>query len=216
MDQSSTLKDEMEYVPEVVILRIPKYVRILDQLRLLGRVVISSNDLGNLLQITPAQIRKDLSYFGKFGKQGRGYDIDYLLLALNKVLGIDKAWKACLIGVGRVGTAIINYPGFSPHGFEITACFDTDESRTNEKIAGIPIQPLENIKSFVQTNKIKIAIVAVPASKTQSVVDLLVSVGVKGILNYAPITPVVKNDIVIRTIDPVASLQSMTYYLRDV
>lgn len=216
MDQSSTLKDEMAYVPEVVILRIPKYVRILDQLRLLGRVVISSNDLGNLLQITPAQIRKDLSYFGKFGKQGRGYDIDYLLLALNKVLGIDKAWKACLIGVGRVGTAIINYPGFSPHGFEITACFDTDESRTNEKIAGIPIQPLENIKSFVQTNKIKIAIVAVPASKTQSVVDLLVSVGVKGILNYAPITPVVKNDIVIRTIDPVASLQSMTYYLRDV
>ena len=216
MDQSSTLKDEMAYVPEVVILRIPKYVRILDQLRLLGRVVISSNDLGNLLQITPAQIRKDLSYFGKFGKQGRGYDIDYLLLALNKVLGIDKAWKACLIGVGRVGTAIINYPGFSPHGFEITACFDTDESRTNEKIAGIPIQPLENIKSFVQTNKIIIAIVAVPASKTQSVVDLLVSVGVKGILNYAPITPVVKNDIVIRTIDPVASLQSMTYYLRDV
>ena len=216
MDQSSTLKDEMAYVPEVVILRIPKYVRILDQLRLSGRVVISSNDLGNLLQITPAQIRKDLSYFGKFGKQGRGYHIDYLLLALNKVLGIDKAWKACLIGVGRVGTAIINYPGFSPHGFEITACFDTDESRTNEKIAGIPIQPLENIKSFVQTNKIKIAIVAVPASKTQSVVDLLVSVGVKGILNYAPITPVVKNDIVIRTIDPVASLQSMTYYLRDV
>ena len=216
MDQSSTLKDEMAYVPEVVILRIPKYVRILDQLRLSGRVVISSNDLGNLLQITPAQIRKDLSYFGKFGKQGRGYDIDYLLLALNKVLGIDKAWKACLIGVGRVGTAIINYPGFSPHGFEITACFDTDESRTNEKIAGIPIQPLENIKSFVQRNKIKIAIVAVPASKTQSVVDLLVSVGVKGILNYAPITPVVKNDIVIRTIDPVAALQSMTYYLRDV
>ena len=216
MDQSSTLKDEMAYVPEVVNLRIPKYVRILDQLRLLGRVVISSNDLGNLLQITPAQIRKDLSYFGKFGKQGRGYDIDYLLLALNKVLGIDKAWKACLIGVGRVGTAIINYPGFSPHGFEITACFDTDESLTNEKISAIPIQPLENIKSFVQTNKIKIAIVAVPASKTQSVVDLLVSVGVKGILNYAPITPVVKNDIVIRTIDPVASLQSMTYYLRDV
>ena len=206
----------MAYVPEVVILRIPKYERILDQLRLSGRVVISSNDLGNLLQITPAQIRKDLSYFGKFGKQGRGYDIDYLLLALNKVLGIDKAWKACLIGVGRVGTALINYPGFSPLGFEITACFDTDESRTNEKIAGIPIQPLENIKSFVQTNKIKIAIVAVPASKTQSVVDLLVSVGVKGILNYAPITPVVKNDIVIRTIDPVASLQSMTYYLRDV
>ena len=216
MDQSSTRQDEMVYVPEVVILRIPKYVRILDQLRLSGRVVVSSNDLGNLLQMTPAQIRKDLSYFGKFGKQGSGYDIDYLLLALNKVLGIDKAWKACLIGVGRVGKAIINYPGFSPHGFEITACFDTDESRTNEKIAGIPIQPLENIKSFVQRNKIKIAIVAVPASKTQSVVDLLVSVGVKGILNYAPITPVVKNDIVIRTIDPVASLQSMTYYLRDV
>ena len=121
MNQNANHKDQTECVPEVVILRIPVYARVLNGLKSSGKTVISSNDLGKLLQITPAQIRKDLSYFGKFGKQGRGYNIDYLLSALNEILGIDQEWKACLVGVGGLGRAIINYPGFSPHGFEIVA-----------------------------------------------------------------------------------------------
>ena len=145
MNQNSDRKDQITFVPEVVILRIPVYVRVLKQLKASGKTVISSNSLGKLLQITPAQIRKDLSYFGKFGKQGRGYNIEYLLAALNKILGIDQEWKACLVGVGRLGTAIINYPGFSPHGFEIVACFDIDKSRINEPIAGMSIQPLDQV-----------------------------------------------------------------------
>ena len=215
MNQKADRKDQSACAPEVVILRIPVYVRILKQLKASGKTVISSNGLGKLLQITPAQIRKDLSYFGKFGKQGRGYNIEYLLTALNKILGIDQEWKACLVGVGRLGRAIINYPGFSPHGFEIVACFDIDKSRINEPIAGMSIQPLDQIKNLVRSNNIKIGIVSVPADQTQSVVDLLVAAGVKGILNYAPISPVVETDIIVRTIDPVTSMQSMTYYLKD-
>lgn len=215
MNQNSDHKDQTECVPEVVILRIPVYVRILNHLKSSGKTVISSNDLGNSLQITPAQIRKDLSYFGKFGKQGRGYNIDYLLSALNEILGIDQEWKACLVGVGGLGRAIINYPGFSPHGFEIVACFDIDKSVINKPIAGMPIHPVDQIGSLVKSKNIKIGIVSVPADQTQSVVDALVEAGVRGILNYAPISPVVGSKVIVRTIDPVTSLQSMTYYLKN-
>ena len=115
-------------VPEVVVLRLPIYARVLNQLMEDGIDVISSQQLGDLLQITPAQIRKDLSYFGRFGKQGRGYNITFLLDELRQILGINRGWRACLIGVGRLGRAIINYPGFSPEGFEIVAAFDSDST----------------------------------------------------------------------------------------
>ena len=111
-------------VPEVVVLRLPLYVRALSQLRDSGTDVVSSQQLGSLLQMTPAQIRKDLSYFGRFGKQGRGYNVRFLLHELREILGLDREWRACLIGVGRLGHAIINYPGFSPEGFKIVAAFD--------------------------------------------------------------------------------------------
>ena len=215
MNQNADHKDQTECVPEVVILRIPVYARVLNHLKSSGKTVISSNGLGKLLQITPAQIRKDLSYFGKFGKQGRGYNINYLLSALNKILGIDQEWKACLVGVGGLGRAIINYPGFSPHGFEIVACFDIDKSLINKSIAGLSIKPVDQIESVLTSHNIKIGIVSVPADQTQSVVDILVRAGVKGILNYAPISPVVASEVIVRTIDPVTSLQSMTYYLKD-
>ena len=106
-------------VPEVVILRLPLYVRVLTTLDEDRETVISSYQLGQLLQMTPAQIRKDLSYFGRFGKQGRGYNVLFLLEELKRILGIDHGWKACLIGAGGLGRAILNYPGFSPEGLEI-------------------------------------------------------------------------------------------------
>ena len=118
-------------VPEVVVLRLPLYVRVLTQVKDVGTSVISSQQLGQLLQMTPAQIRKDLSYFGRFGKQCRGYDIDFLLEELRQILGINHGWKACLVGVGRLGRAIINYPGFSPEGSEIAAAFETPNGAVN-------------------------------------------------------------------------------------
>ena len=121
-------------VPEVVVQRLPIYVRILSQLLDSKVEVISSHQLGGLLQMTPAQIRKDLSYFGRFGKQGRGYNIQFLLDELRQILGIDRAWKACLVGLGRLGRAIINYPGFSPEGFEIVAAFDNDIGQYNRNV----------------------------------------------------------------------------------
>ena len=206
--------DENILVPEVVVVRLPLYVRALTHLLSEGTEVVSSQQLGTRLQMTPAQIRKDLSYFGRFGKQGRGYNVRFLLEELRQILGLDREWPACLIGVGRLGRAIINYPGFTPEGFQILAVFDSSPDQVGSTVAGHLVQPVSELPEIVRSRKITIGIVAVPAVQAQSVIDLLVENNIKGILNYAPIAPKVPMNIVLRTIDPVLSLQSMTFYLR--
>lgn len=201
-------------VPEVVVLRLPLYVRALSQLLDQGTEVVSSQQLGSLLQMTPAQIRKDLSYFGRFGKQGRGYNVSFLLNELQEILGIDREWYACLIGVGRLGRAIINYPGFSPEGFSIIAAFDGDPSQVGTSLGGLIVQSMEELPEVVKEKGIVIGIVAVPAGQAQAVIDMLVENNIIGILNYAPVAAQVPRNIVMRNIDPVLSLQSMTFYLR--
>ena len=205
--------DSLE-VPEVVALRLPLYVRVLTQLSAEGSDVVSSQQLGGRLQMTPAQIRKDLSYFGRFGKQGRGYNIRSLLEELRQILGLEREWRTCLVGVGRLGKAIINYPGFAPEGFAIVAAFDRDPERVGGAIGGLKVQPMSDLSRTVESRKIDIGIVAVPAGEAQSVIDTLIEHGVRGILNYAPVAPSVPVGIVMRNIDPVLSLQSMTFYLQ--
>lgn len=207
------MSEEVSEVPEVVVLRLPLYVRALTQLLSEGISVVSSQQLGDRLQMTPAQIRKDLSYFGRFGKQGRGYNVQFLLKELRQILGLDRTWDACLVGVGRLGRAIINYPGFAPEGFNIVAAFDSDPEKVGTNIGGLMVQPMEQIAETVKARDIAIGIVAVPASQVQSVVDSLVKSHIRGILNYAPAAPQVPSHVVIRNIDPVLSLQSMTFYL---
>jgi redox-sensing transcriptional repressor len=201
-------------VPEVVVMRLPLYVRALTQLLADGSEVVSSQQLGSRLQMTPAQIRKDLSYFGRFGKQGRGYNVRFLLEKLRHILGLDRKWSACIIGVGRLGRAIINYPGFGPEGFQIVAAFDNSPERVGSTIAGLDVRPMSDLARIVEELDVDIGIVAVPAAQAQPVVDRLVEINIKGILNYAPVAPQVPMHIVMRNIDPVLSLQSMTFYLR--
>ena len=200
-------------VPEVVILRLPLYIRALTQMSEEGQAVVSSKSLGDRLQITPAQIRKDLSYFGRFGKQGRGYKIASLIEELTNILGLNRQWNSCIVGVGRLGKAIINYPGFVPEGFKIVSAFDNDESKIGQTVNEIQILPMNKIRSIVKENDIKIAILAVPATIAQRVISDLLDTNVKAILNYAPIAPKVPKTLILRNIDPVLSLQSMTYYL---
>ena len=202
-------------VPEVVISRLPQYVRILNRLLDDGIQVVSSQQLGEKLQVTPAQIRKDLSYFGRFGKQGRGYSVHDLLDRLRQILGIISPWNVAVVGVGRVGRAILSYPGFNPDGFHLVAAFDLNNSVVGETIGGLVVRKMDELDHVVAREEISIAIVAVPVEFTQNVVDQLVACGVKAILNYAPIAPQVREGIRIRNIDPILSLQSMTYYINE-
>ena len=201
-------------VPEVVVQRLPHYLNILSILRLDKTKIVSSEQLGYLAQITPAQIRKDLSYFGKFGKQGKGYSVNILVKRLREILGVNLQWEVCLIGVGRLGKALLSYPGFAPEGFNIIAAFDSDVDQIGQQIGKIKIKDIVELANFLQSSKIKIAIVAVPAHVTKDILNLLYDSGIKAVLNYAPFTPLDHKDMIIRNIDPVASLQSLTYHLK--
>ena len=200
-------------IPEVVINRLPVYARALSELAARGESVVSSQALGELLDVTPAQIRKDLSYFGRFGKQGRGYNVASLLAKLQEILGIDRQWRLLLVGVGRLGQAIAEYGGFGPHGFHITAAFDANPSVVGSEVGGVTVQDIEKLDSYLASNRIDIGIVAVPAQEAQIVVNKLVKAGIRAILNYAPTVIQVPDGVWVRYIDPVAVLHSMTYYL---
>lgn len=213
--ESGTETTDVENVPEVVVQRLPLYVRVLSQFASAGTEVISSEQLGAHLQMTPAQIRKDLSYFGRFGKQGRGYDVGNLALRLRSILGLDSQWNAALIGIGRLGRAVAAYPGFEPEGFRIVAAFDADDRMVGHVVGSLRVQALSELVATVRERQIKIGIVTVPASHAQEVINLIVRAGIKSILNYAPIAPVVPPDVRVRGVDPVLSLQSMTFYLKD-
>ncbi len=202
-------------VPEVVVARLPQYVRVLNMLLSEGVQVANSQMLGEKLQVTPAQIRKDLSYFGRFGKQGRGYSVRRLLDELKQILGLNSQWNVIVIGVGRLGRAILSYPGFTPDGFHLVAALDNDPGLVGQDVDGLVVRPMEELHQVVKEYGISIAVVAVPGVHTQEVIDRLVECGVRAILNYAPTTPQVPPDVNIRNIDPVLSLQSMTFYLAN-
>jgi redox-sensing transcriptional repressor len=201
-------------IPEVVIERLPVYARALTELTTHGREVVSSQELGALLGVTPAQIRKDLSYFGRFGKQGRGYNVRRLADELKLILGLEREWTLALVGVGRLGEAILSYGGFYPQGFHIVEAFDADPRTIGREIGGITIKDVAELPAALVQRHIDIGIVAVPAEHAQQVIDTLVNAGVRSILNYAPIAARSPTHVHIRHIDPVLALQSMTYYLK--
>jgi redox-sensing transcriptional repressor len=201
-------------VPEVVIDRLPVYARTLALLESQGRQVVSSQELGDELGVTPAQIRKDLSYFGRFGKQGRGYNVQRLAGELRRILGLDQEWSMVLVGVGNLGRAIISYKGFAPEGFKIVAAFDTHAETIGKSYGGIKVHSVKSLPQFLKSNPADIGIVAVSASAAQEVADVLVECGVKGILNYAPVALRVPEGTQLKDIEPVLALQSMTYYLK--
>jgi len=200
-------------IPNVVISRLPRYVRGLAQLQENGIEYVNSHDLGIRFGITSARIRKDLSYFGRLGTQGRGYNVNILLEELRQILGLERQWHMAVVGVGRLGKALMDYRGFVPRGFRIVAAFDQDTSIIGRKIGGVSITDIKDLKRVVVEENVDIGIVAVPASDCQEVINKLISSGVKSILNYAPICSQVPDGIHLQGIDPVLALQSMTYYL---
>ncbi|HEX78475.1 MAG TPA: redox-sensing transcriptional repressor Rex [Dehalococcoidia bacterium] len=201
-------------IPEVVILRLPLYLRTLSRLAEKNIEVVSSRELGNHLQFTPAQIRKDLSYFGRFGKQGRGYDVKHLLAELKGILGLDRSWPMALIGVGQLGRAILSYRGFATEGFQIVAAFDSDPAKIGKRYGKLTIQDVAELNKTVAEQGIAIAIVAVPPSQAQQVINTLVASGVKAILNYVPITARLPKGVWLRDVDPTLALQTLTYHLK--
>ena len=200
-------------IPDIIIGRLPVYLRALQRMADMGLKTTSSQELGEHVGISAAQIRKDISQFGEFGKQGIGYDVEKLLNQIERILGLNQEWPVGLIGIGHLGEAIARYEGFRRQGIRIAALFDSDPTKIGTDINGLTIQDDTHIERAMREQGVKLAIIAVPATRAQEVADMLVAAGVRAILNYAPMVIQVPENVWVRHIDPVAVLHSMTYYL---
>jgi redox-sensing transcriptional repressor len=200
-------------IPDIVVGRLPLYLRTLQHMHQDGPPVTSSQDLADRLGISAAQIRKDLSQFGEFGKQGTGYNVEYLVEQLSSILKVDRVWDVAVIGAGDIGSALARYAGFMNRGFQVSMIFDNDPQKIGSKVGPFVVQDTANMVVVLKKAKIKVAMIAVPAAFAQEVVDELVKAGVKAILNYAPINITVPPEVHVQHTDPVTHLQRMTYYL---
>jgi redox-sensing transcriptional repressor len=202
-------------IPDIVIGRLPVYLRALNFLVAEGRQITSSQELGDRLGISSAQIRKDLSHFGEFGKQGTGYDIAFLRQQLSEILKVDRMWDVALVGAGNLGKAVADYPGFAGKGFNIIAIFDDDPAKIGQimGVNRVKVQPVEELAATLRARDITVGIIATPAAVAQATARTMIDAGVKAILNYAPITIMAPPGVRVQHLDPVVGLQRMTYYL---
>jgi redox-sensing transcriptional repressor len=202
-----------EKIPDIIISRLPVYLRALQHMADNGLKTTSSQELGEHVGISAAQIRKDISQFGEFGKQGTGYSIAYLLDKLREILKVDRMWDVIVVGAGDIGHALARYQGFANRGFNVVMIFDNDNNKVGEKIGDFTIEDTANLIEKVKAADIKIAMLTIPATAAQEIADKLVQAGVKAILNYAPINLNVPKNVKVQYIDPATHLQRMTYYL---
>lgn len=201
-------------IPDIIVGRLPMYLRSLQRMAREGRQVTSSQEIGERLRISAAQIRKDLSQFGEFGKQGTGYNIAYLMGEIQKILHVDHDWDMVVVGAGELGTAVARYKGFTNRGFKVRMVFDSDPAKIGSQIGEFVVQDSAQMVETIQAAGIKIAMVAVPAAQAQEVANQLIKAGIRAILNYAPISLNVSPNVSVQQIDPSIHLQRMTYYIK--
>lgn len=200
-------------IPEGVIERLPAYLNVLIQLRAEGTLTVSSARLGELTSVNPAQIRRDLTHFGSFGKRGVGYDIGTLVEQIQRILGSDHVHRLALVGAGNLGSAIAGYGGLKQHGFVVTAIFDNDPRKVGTSIGDIVVQPIDELVGTLHAQEIRIGVVAVPSEAAQQVTDELAAAGVRVILNYTPVIVGVPDGVMLHNTDPVQELLHTLYYL---
>ena len=199
-------------IPDIIITRLPVYLRALQRMADKGIQTTSSQELGERVGISAAQIRKDISQFGEFGKQGTGYSIAYLIDKLREILKVDRMWDVIIVGAGDMGHALARYQGFSNRGFNVVRIFDNDKNKVGQKIGDFTIEDTDTLVEKLKSANIKIAMLTIPASAAQEIADKLVEAGVRAILNYAPISLSVPKGVRVQHIDPATHLQRMTYY----
>src|SRR5207237_1404045 len=177
-----------ELIPNPAVRRLSLYLRQLEAFKRKDRRTISSKQLGESLNLTDAQVRKDLAYFGQFGHPGIGYRVDDLITQVKRILGTDKIWNVLLVGAGNLGRALLTYRGFEQKGFRLAAVFDADPAKVGKKHGEFDIQPLSELADTIGKLNIRLGIIAVPADAAQTVADQLVAAGLRGLLNFAPIS----------------------------
>ena len=194
--------------------RLPLYFRTLRLIRSEGSEIVSSEELGRRIGVTPEQIRKDLASFGAFGKKGVGYHVAELVNNISHILGLDRKWNIAIIGVGHLGWALANYRNFASLGFHLTALFDQNPAIVGQLINGVDVLSVADLETTVASRNIQIGVIAVPAGEAQAVADRLVAAGVHGIWNFAPVRIRVPDNVQIVSEDLSVGLSTLSYHLR--
>jgi redox-sensing transcriptional repressor len=200
-----------ESIPNPAVRRLSLYLRQLESFQRKERRTISSKQLGESLGLTDAQVRKDLAYFGQFGHPGIGYRVEELIAQVKRILGTDRTWNIMLVGAGNIGRALSSYRGFMAKGFRLVAVFDNDPGKVGKRLGAFTIQPLSDIPATVQKQQIRLAILAVPADAAQDVADQIVGAGVRGILNFAPVSLTVPPDVAMNSVDVAVQLEQLSF-----
>jgi len=203
----------MKKVSEPTIGRLSLYLRLLLDLSDAGVSTVSSEDLATRSGTTAAQVRKDLSLFGTFGKRGLGYSVNELVTRLRSILGLERRWSVALVGAGRIGAALFGYENFRRQGFYIEAVFDSDPAKVGQSWSGLVVESDDRMEAVLSERSIEIAVVAVPVRAAQAVVDRLVASGVRGILNFAPTQLEVPEDVVVKSVDMALEMEGLSYAL---
>ena len=198
-------------IPNPAVRRLSLYLRQLEAFKRKDRRTISSRQLGESLNLTDAQVRKDLAYFGQFGHPGIGYRVDDLIGQVKHILGTERTWNVLLVGAGNLGRALMAYRGFDAKGFRLSAVFDNDPAKAGTKQGDFVVLPLSELRSTVQQLKIQLGIMAVPPDTAQDVADLLVEAGVRGLLNFAPVSIQVPSDVALNAVDLAVQLEQLSF-----
>jgi redox-sensing transcriptional repressor len=202
-------------IPEATIGRLSFYSRFLTKLEKDGIETVSSGEIAKGIAGNSAQVRKDFAYFGGFGKRGVGYNVADLNRNIKEILGLNREWKAVIVGMGNLGRALAYYHGFAARGFSIIGLFDNNPSKKGEKINSLEIKDSSELDEFLEKNPVDIAILTLPGESVQFVVDRVVKKGVKGILNFAPVVVVTEKDVQVRNVDLSVNLEILSYNLNS-
>jgi len=200
-----------EGIPAPAVRRLSLYLRQLENIRRRNRRTTSSRQLGEALGLTDAQVRKDLAYFGQFGHPGIGYRVDELIKQVRKILGTDKDWNVILVGAGNLGRALSAYRGFVKKGFRLVAIFDADETKVGTVVSNLAVQSLNSLQQVVRVHQVKLGIISVPAEAAQQVAEQLAGAGIKGILNFAPISLLLDDNVAISAVDLAVHLEQLSF-----
>ena len=210
--KSKLFNDQGELViPKPVVGRLSLYLREVQHLIRDGRETTNSTELGRLLGVTDAQVRKDLAYFGQFGHPGGGYRCQELVAAIKNIMGTNTAWNVALIGIGNLGRALLRYKGFHDQGFQIVAAFDVDDRVIGTQDEGVDVYPIQDLAKIVMQQSIRLVTIAVPSHAAQAVVEQVVEVGIEGILNFAPVTISVPSQVRVIGVDLAMELEQLAF-----
>jgi redox-sensing transcriptional repressor len=205
----------MRKIAESTVRRLSLYLRFLEHSRAQGHATISSADLARRGGTTSAQVRKDLSFFGSFGKRGLGYPVDELAARLRDILGLRRAYRVIVIGAGRIGGALVQYPGFRQRGFNVTAIYDSDPKKVGSRWNGLMVRDVVQLEADLKKDGGDIAILVTPADAAQDVADRLVHAGVKAILNFAPVQLSVPSDVAVKSVNMALELETLSFALAN-